>query len=244
MTPSLSSHGPYVSAQGRARVTKVLLITCAVISGLLIVAEILQLAFPEFSEGQQLSDNTGGLLGLVLFSLLTILRFIVIVATAIVFLMWLHRVSSNLPAFGHWKSQGYSPGWAVGSFFVPFGNLVIPYQAIKDIWRKSCPASSESFSFSNSPPGFFPAWWGFWLASNFATNAHFRMIGAPGFRDAALIVGIISQMLSIAAAVFAIQVVSDIVKRQETAIEHVKPNQQFPIPPQPPLFGPTGEQIA
>lgn len=243
MTPSLPAHGPYVSAQGRARVTTVLLIAGAVISGLLIVAEIIQLAFPEFSEGQQVSDNAGGLLGLVLYSLLTILGALVFVATVIVFLMWLHRVSSNLPAFGYWRSQGYSPAWAIGSFFVPFVNLAVPYQAIKDIWQKSRPASSEPFSFSHSPPGFFPAWWGFWLASNFATNAHFRMSGNPGFRDAALIAGIISEMLSIPAAVFAIQVVRDIVKRQEQAIAHMRPNEQFPVPPPPPTFEQAGEKV-
>lgn len=242
MTPSLPSHGPYVSARSRARVTAISLIAGAVISALLIVAEIIQLAFPQFSTGQDPADNPGGMIGLFLYLGLTVLGFVVFVITAIVFLMWLHRVSSNLPAFGYWKSQGYSPAWAVGSFFVPFVNLVVPYQAIKDIWQKSRPASAESFSFVKSPPGFFPAWWGFWLASNFATNAHFRMSGNPDFRDAALIVGIVSEVLSIAAVAFAIQVINEIVKRQEEAIEHVTPNQQFPVPPLPPTFAPSGEQ--
>jgi hypothetical protein len=68
------------------------------------------------------------------------------------------------------------------------------------------------------------------------------MSGNPGFRDAALILGIISQMLSIAAAAFAIQVVSEIVKRQEQAIEHVRPNERFPPPPPPPIFEQPVEQ--
>lgn len=242
MTPSLPSHGPYVSPRSRARAATILLIAGAVISGLLIITEIIQMAFPEFAEGQRLADNTGGLIGLFLYSALTLLGLVVYLATIVVFLIWLHRVSSNQYAFGYWKSQGYSPAWAIGSFFVPFVNLVVPYQAIKDIWQKSRPAVSDSFSFDKSPPGFFPAWWGFWLASNFGTNAHFRMSQNPGFRDGALIMGIISEMLSIAAAAFAIQVINDIVKRQEQTIEHVKPNQQFPVPPLPPKFEPTGEQ--
>src|ERR1700752_3754844 len=117
-SPALSSHGPYVSARGRARVATIFLITCAVISALLIVAEIIRLAFPEIAEGQEFSDNAGGLIGLFLYSALTLLGFVVFVITVIFFLRWLHRVSNNQYAFGYWKSQGYSPAWAIGSFFV------------------------------------------------------------------------------------------------------------------------------
>jgi hypothetical protein len=180
LTPSPWSHGPYVSAHTRARVVTILLSAGALISGLLVVVEVAQLAFPAFTEGQQLEDNPGGLASLFLYLALTLLGVAVFIATAILFLMWLHRCSTNLPAFGHWKSQGYSPAWTVGSFFVPIANLFVPYQATKEIWQKSLPANSDLFSFSTSPPGFFAAWWGFWLTSNFATNIHFRMSGKSG----------------------------------------------------------------
>jgi len=219
-----------------------LLIIAAVIKSLLILTGIAQLAFPAFTKGQEATDNAGGLAASISYAALTLLSFVVFVITAVVFLMWLHRVCSNLPAFGHWKSGGYSPGWAVGSFFVPLGNLAMPYQAVKEIWQKSRPANSQSFSFSSSPPGFFPAWWGFWLTSNFALNIHFRMSKAE-FRDARIIIGIIASALSITAAAFAIEVIKEIVRRQEETIAHVRPNEQFPVPPPPPIFdaaaGPT-----
>ena len=209
----------------------------ALISGLLIVVEIAQLAFPAFTEGQELEDNPGGLASLFLYLALTFLGVAVFLATAIVFLMWLHRCSTNLPAFGHWKSAGYSPAWTVGSFFVPIANLFVPYQATKEIWQKSLPANSDMFSFSSSPPGFFPAWWGCWLVSNFATNIHFRMTGTQELRDAGIIVGIVSEVLSIAAAIFAIQVIREIGHRQEEAIREMGQVEQFPAPPPPPVFG-------
>ena len=234
MTPSPPSHGPYASAHARARVVTVFLIVGAVISALIVFAEIAQLAFPEFTNGQEGADNPGGMAALLSYSLLTLLRLGVFFITAIVFLMWLHRCSSNLKVFGYLRPV-YSPGWAVGSFFVPFANLVMPYQGVKEVWQKSRPANSESFSFSNSPPGFFPAWWAFWLAANVTTNIHFRMMGNQRARDVAIIVGIVSEVLSIAAAAFAVLVIKDIDRRQTETIQHMRP-EEFPVPPPPPVF--------
>ena len=215
----------------------ILLIVRAISDGLIILTLIGVLAFP-FEQGQTFEDNPSGVAALSLYSMLTILRAILYVGTVIVFLMWLHRSFRNLPAFGHWKSQGYSPAWAVGSFFVPFVNLVVPYQATKELWQKSLPANSESFSLSSSPPGFFPAWWCFWLISNFL---HFRMSRVRTLTDATIILGIISEVLSIAAAAFAIQVVKAIDQRQVETIKHVRPGDQLPGPPPPPVFEPSAD---
>lgn len=211
-------------------------------SALIILAELGQILFPEFSAGQELADNPGGFAALLLYAGLTILGLVVFIATAIFFLMWLHRSSSNLTAFGYWKSQGYSPAWTVGSFFVPIVNLFVPYQTTKYVWQNSRPANSEPFSFPTSPPGFFPAWWGFWLASNFATNIHFRMSGEEIPRTATAMVGILSELLSIAAAGLAIEVIKEIDRRQEETIKHVLPAGHLPVPPPPPVFGSPGEQ--
>jgi heme/copper-type cytochrome/quinol oxidase subunit 2 len=243
MTPSPMLQTSYVSAHPRGRIAIILLVIGAACSALIIVAEIGQILFPEFNQSDGVADNPGGLVALLLYAALTILGFFVFVVTAIFFLMWLHRSSNNLTAFGHWRSQGYSPAWTVGSFFVPIVNLFVPYQATKYVWQKSHPATSEPFSFSNSPPGFFAAWWGFWLASNFATNIHFRMSGGEVPHTATAIVGIVSEVLSIAAAGFAIQVIKEIDRRQEETIQHVIPTGHLPVPPPPPVFDSHGEQL-
>src|SRR5262249_16329953 len=147
-----------------------LLIAGAVCSGLIIIAEVFSLLFPAFREGQELANNPGGFAALMLHALFTLLGFAILVANGVLFLISVHRSSTHLRAFGPWNSPSHSPAWAVGSFFVPFANFYVPYQAIKEIWLKSRPGDSQSFSFETSPPGFFPAWWGFWLASNIATN--------------------------------------------------------------------------
>jgi hypothetical protein len=227
-----------MSAQSRSRIARIFLIAGAICSALIILAEVFQLMFPSYTytEGQELSLNQGGMLALLLYSVLTLLGVVIFIATAVVFLMWLHRSVSNLTSFGYWKSQGYSPAWSVGSFFVPIVNLFVPYQAVKQLWQNSRPAVSQPFSFSSSSPGFFPAWWGFWLASNFATNIHFRMSGREAPHEATVIVGIVSEVLSIAAAGFAIEVIKEIDRRQEETIQHVTPNAHLPVPPPPPVF--------
>ena len=47
----------------------------------------------------------------------------------ITFLMWLHRASSNLASLGY-INQRFSPGWAVGWWFIPFMNILRPFEPI------------------------------------------------------------------------------------------------------------------
>lgn len=157
MTPSPAPQTSYVSAHSRGRLTRILLVGGAVCSALIIVVEIGQILAPEFNQGEEIADNPGGYTVLVLYLLLTLLGFVIFVATAIVFLLWLHRSASNLTAFGYWKSQGYSPAWAVGSFFVPIVNLFVPYQATKYVWQKKVvPQILNLFRSQPRHPGSFP----------------------------------------------------------------------------------------
>jgi len=137
--------------------------------------------------------------------------------------MWLYRSYCNLPAFGTpRRNLNYSPGWAVGSFFVPFANLVIPYRALKELWQNSIPGD-ENFFGEISPPSWFPLWWGFWVVSNIVGNIYFRIAFNENIsREVITGVGVISDSLSIVAAVFAVAVVGDITKRQEEASVKMK----------------------
>ncbi|MFY9620206.1 MAG: DUF4328 domain-containing protein [Pyrinomonadaceae bacterium] len=223
---------PFVSAHNLARLVNVLLIVGAVISLLTIPSHVLDLYVQPFGEDQEISDNPSGFLALALTGVLGLTAVAVYIATVVVFLMWLYRVSNNVVAFG--APRQTSAGWAVGSFFVPIANLFIPYQAIREIWQKSDPTPTDAFSYVMSPPGFFPAWWGFWLASNVTSNIYFRMTMAEAPVEASGMVGILSEVLSIAAAFFAIQVVKAIDRRQDERARNLQ--QVFPAPPPPPVF--------
>ena len=58
------------------------------------------------------------------------------------------------------------------------------------------------------------------------------------------IAGIVSEVLSIAAAGFAIEVIKEINRRQEETLQHRTPTNRFPVPPPPPVFDPIGEQTS
>ena len=226
-------HQAYVSARRRAQVTVVLLVAGAVISFLTIPSHLLDMYVTPFNGNQEVSDNPGGFVALMLTGVLGLATVGVYIATVVAFSMWLYRASNNVAAFGQ-RTQ-HSSGWAVGSFFVPIMSLFVPYQAAKDIWQKSEP-DAQAFSFGVAAvPGFFAAWWGFWIASNIASNIYIRMAFADEPVDGSSIVGIFSELLSIAAAGFAIKVVRDIDRRQDERSRNL-PEYAGPTPPPPPVF--------
>lgn len=233
-SPSLTQ---YVSPRSRARITKVLLIAGAIVSALSMAVAALELIFPNLSAEDELQDNPGGLVVALLQLGVGSLHVLIYIATAICFSMWLYRSYGNLPSFGT-PSQNinYSGAWAVGSFFIPFVNLVVPYRAVKELWRNSGPPT-QAFLGGASPPAWFPLWWLFWLLSNFASNIYFRMAFREDIpREVTAIGGVVADALTIVAAIFAIVVVQEITRRQEEASRSLG-LAQFPShPPPPPAF--------
>ena len=63
------------------------------------------------------------------------LLLLVALAGAVVFFIWLYRVSENARAISG-ETPGITSGWAVGWFFIPIANLWMPYQAVVGIWRR------------------------------------------------------------------------------------------------------------
>lgn len=231
-SPSFRS---YVSPRSRARLVKALLIAGAIVDLVAMVVSALELVFPALAAEDEIQDNPGGLLVALLMVGLGSLQILIYIATVVCFLMWLHRCYVNLYSFGTpTNAISYSAGWAVGSFFIPFVNLVVPYRAVKELWRNS---ASNAFLRSASRPGWFPFWWLFWLLSNFASNAYFRMtLRDDTPREFIAIAGVITSALSIIAAIFAIVVIEDITLRQEEASASLGLGQPPRQPPPPPTF--------
>lgn len=67
------------------------------------------------------------------------LHFLVFFVTAIIFMTWFHRAYANLEPLGN-PSLTFTPGWAVGCWFVPILNLYRPLQIAQEIWGKSDPS--------------------------------------------------------------------------------------------------------
>lgn len=165
---------------------------------------------------------------------------------AITFLSWMHRAHANLPALGARELQ-FTPGWAVGWWFVPFANLVKPCQIASEIWRASDPDTvGQSGSAWKSAPGsiLIGGWWLMFLLARFAS----RFLGMGGksiqtLDDALNLTagGIVVELICIAAAVLAILVVHRTNDRQEFKHDRLRNGDSSPPPQYSPAFLPPPE---
>lgn len=232
----LTASEPFRSGHTRATVVVALCVAYIVVAASAIVANLMKLETASVviaAEAGQEQFTLDDLLQL----LVGLAALFVLVPLGIAFLVWLHRVAANIPALGNPKSKvEHTPGWAVGSFFVPFINLFIPYKAVKEVWAKSDPSIRTEDDFMYGGPSSSPLlliWWLAWLASSFLGQLSWRLEDkATG--DFIAGVEIVSGVAGILASVLAIMVVRDIDRRQAERARHVRyiPN----LPPPPPLF--------
>jgi hypothetical protein len=174
---------------------------------------------PEDADVSEMPGGNFQVIVLLLYGTVAIFGLIALIATAVVFLIWENRVYKNLPALGAPRPD-FSSGWVVGSWFVPFLNLVRPYQIVKYIQDKSDPETVSVGGGYYAAGGniTLKAWWGFWLASNIVDRFFTRIYrNAEKLEDhvAAGWADIFSSSLFIIAACLAIAVVRDITSRQE-----------------------------
>lgn len=220
-TQSVPSFAP---ADGAARWTKGLLVATLVLSAVGIVSGLLQIellsraATGGISDAEAAANDSRQ-------QLVGVLQVLVYVGTALAFLVWLHRVHRNLAPLGG-RELKYTPGWAVGGFFVPFLNLVRPVQVMREVWHGSDPAGAERDTSSDGPsirnqlgtPKLVGWWWALFLISAFMGNITMRM----GFADnptldqlqalSALLV--LSDLIEIPSAVIALLLVGQITRWQ------------------------------
>ncbi|MBC7933412.1 MAG: DUF4328 domain-containing protein [Rubrivivax sp.] len=234
----LTATTPFRSGHGRAVVVTFLLaasIVVSVLGAFSTLAKIATGAASQLPNDEELSIGNFVDLGVYL------LHFVVYFSTVVAFCMWLYRACKNLPALGNPKPViDYSPAWAVGSFFVPFANLIIPFRAVRETWAKSDPAVPyDNYVAPTEPsaPLIMNVWWAFWLISNFVANAALRVwmrAETPGALYVATWLDLFSDLFTIPAAIFAIFVVKEVDRRQEERSRRVVYAPQAPPPP--PLF--------
>jgi hypothetical protein len=82
------------------------------------------------------------------------------IAVFVLVVVWLYRASKNLDALGR-SGRSLGPGWAIGGWFVPVANVVLPAVVLHDAWRGSDPtvaAGDTHWKQARSSPLLF-AWW-------------------------------------------------------------------------------------
>jgi hypothetical protein len=249
----LTAAEPYRSAGTLARVVTLLLVAYIVAALLSIGSGYMQLGLLERAGGghtdfesvteahEPISDEEAEandlrelVVGLLLLA--------VFLFNVVAFLIWLHRAYSNLTALGNPKQKlDYSPGWAIGAWFIPIINIVLPYRIVREIWAKSDPSirTADDLQFTPAAPSsLLLAWWLVWVAATVAGNLSFRFtsdVKTPADFIFATKWDIFSTALNIAAAVLAILVVRSIARRQEMRSRNVT---YLPLSPPPPVTQP------
>ncbi|MDJ0341361.1 DUF4328 domain-containing protein [Streptomyces sp. H10-C2] len=162
-----------------------------------------------------------------------------ITLTTVAFLLWFRRVRANAEVMAPGLHRR-SPGWAIGGWFAPVGNLWIPKQTIDDIVESTDPASG--------PRRLVNAWWAAWIVvialttvSSFykewaADEASFTRYADTGdvygkLRDGTLdvqgwaqalqtsaILDIVTDLATAGAAVFAILTIRELSRIQDTRL--------------------------
>lgn len=146
-------------------------------------------------------------LGVLLIAFLTYIGAVIAVA------MWIYRGHRNLHDAGI-PDLKFSPGWAVGWYFVPIAFLFMPFQAMRELWTAS---HHRADSFSAPAPGNLGMWWAFWIIGNILGNISFRMSDV-GDGSVALITGLGSSVGTIVAAWLLTRIMQDITVAQADGI--------------------------
>jgi Domain of unknown function (DUF4328) len=143
-------------------------------------------------------------------------NFAVYIASVIVVAMWIHRGHANLHEAGITGLQ-FTPGWAVGWYFIPIANLFKPFQAMQELWNESHRVSG---GFSAGAPGHLNGWWGCWIVGNILGNVSTRMslMGDGGNVQVSLVLALGSSILTIGAAVLLIRIMREITTAQVDGI--------------------------
>ncbi|MEU7061331.1 DUF4328 domain-containing protein [Streptomyces sp. NPDC046197] len=139
-----------------------------------------------------------------------------ILATAAVLIPWFYRARVNAEAF----SQAVCTrgrGWAIGAWFVPGGNLWLPFRVACEIWDASA-QSAPDLSWQHVSRTPVRAWWATWVAAAAVGRVAAvldRHASLDTLRNAAAAYAL-ADVLSIVAAVMAILFVKKLTRMQQT----------------------------
>ena len=175
--------------------------------------------FVTLAEAEQ-ADNRVGAAGVV--------WLVVFVVTAIVWCVWQHRAQRNAIELADGKLE-FTPGWAVGWWFVPFANFVKPFQTVRELWKASHGGHNARVVATWSAIGW---WWGLWLSAGVLGRIIVR-VGSPN--DLSGFVRhdtweIVANGIIVVAAILAIMIVRSVVALQERSVAQPVPG---PVPPMP-----------
>ena len=141
-------------------------------------------------------------------AMLWLVQLILYAAAFIVTLRWIYLANNNARARGA-DDMIVSPGWAVGWFFVPLLNLVMPFIAMRELWKASSNPRDWQVA---ATPVLIPLWWGFWVAAGITGAIGFQMALTLAKTDGSAVetVSFVSDLLSVPALLLLARIVAGV----------------------------------
>lgn len=216
----------FKASDGVARWTRIGLFACVVLSALAALSNLvhhglltdIQRGVVELVESEdEMNARDSGDLRQGLIALLQGLAFL---ATMIVFLVWTYRSNANLRASTN-KVLEFRPGWAVGWYFVPIACLWKPYQAMKELWRRT----AEDDERPEPIPVSMLVWWLTFNASTVISRISSRLGGwdpSIEVERRSIVLDIIASALLIPAGILLAQIVRRMQEMQNRVVERAR----------------------
>lgn len=133
-------------------------------------------------------------------------------ASVVTIAMWIQRAHANL-AFGDAQNLQFTPGWAVGWYFIPIANLFKPFEAMRELWNASHPGRDVS---AGKAVPIIVAWWTAWLLGNIVNGFGTRIaaIEREGAYEVGSGIGAVGTVAVIVAAALLLKIVKSVTLAQ------------------------------
>jgi Domain of unknown function (DUF4328) len=138
--------------------------------------------------------------------------------TGIVFLKWVYRAYKNIQGFGA-EGLRFSPGWAVGYYFVPFLSLVRPVQVMSEIWRVS---QDPRNWLQRRGSWLIGTWWALFLLYSIVTQVSLELAldsSTNSQWSLAAIFAILGDFFSVPLSIVVLRLVTEVYKHQKNLVE-------------------------
>jgi hypothetical protein len=172
--------------------------------------------------------------------------FLSLAGIGVLFITWMWRAARNNESFGRPGALG--PGWAIGSWFVPVGSLVLPGLQLTQLWRGSdgsVPRGDVGWRRSPASAQLW-CWWVTYVLAQGLTFVGFTLIGQTEDADSEITVAelldhlpdvrlgitlfVAGQALMIVAAALGASMVVGLSRRQEAAATALGPSVAGAVP--------------
>lgn len=158
------------------------------------------------------------------------------IATFVVWILWQFRAQRAVRKLSSVTRFRFTPGWAIGWWFIPIASFWMPFKAVGELWK----ASESRPDWPDIPTWSVIGWWWgaflAWLATlNIAASFTEEVVTPDGVirRDEWFMVGLV---IGVAATVLAMAIVGAVRSRQDDATELrslVRRSAPAQIPPSP-----------